>query len=369
MSIDDVLYYIEHYKSNNEVFRLDFIQYANKIADELKATGHNGNSHTYITAANSLKCFLGADKLDISEITVGFLRDYKKWLQTKPARKNRPDKETGRRSPSLYLSTLRAIHNRAKDEYNDEDAGIINIPLSPFKKVGIPPVPVSRKRALTKEQFTGIMQLPYEIVTYRGFCRWNLAKDIFLLSFGLMGMNAADLFSCTKIDANKLTYNREKTKNRRADAALMIANIQPEIIPLVEKYRDKTGERVFCFHKYYSNANTFTFALNKGLKMIGEKMGIYDLEFYAARHTWATLATNKVKIEKSLVHEALNHVNEKMKVTDIYIEKDWERINNANKKVINYVKLMLTKESVKETRYQKKFNLTKERSPFPSSQT
>jgi integrase len=182
----------------------------------------------------------------------------------------------------------------------------------------------------------------------------NLAKDVFLLSFGLMGMNAVDLFECTDYEGGYLNYNRTKTKNRRADAARMVVKVHPDLMPLFEKYRDKTGKRVFCFYQYYSEANTFSAAINKGLKKIGEKIGIADFEFYAARHTWATLATNKVGIAKDLVHEALNHVDDKMRITNIYIEKDWRRIDDANKQMLEYVGF--SKVNIKEEIYQRKFN-------------
>ena len=53
------------------------------------------------------------------------------------------------------------------------------------------------------------------------------------------------------------------------------------------------------------------------------------MEYYAARHSWATLAVNKVGIDKYTVHAALNHIDEAMKVTDIYIERDFEVENEA----------------------------------------
>jgi hypothetical protein len=204
---------------------LHFLRYGDTFACKC---GSNVAQKIYNNGNN----FLGRDNLDISEITVQFLRDYCHWLKTKPVRKNRPDKESGRRSPSLYLSTVRAIHNRAKNDYNDEDAGIIHIPLSPFKKITIPPVPVSRKRALSKEKLVEIINQPYEIVMSRGNNLFNIAKDVFLLSFGLIGMNAVDLYNCTRFEDGKIIYNRTKTKNRRADAALMVVDVQSEIIPL-----------------------------------------------------------------------------------------------------------------------------------------
>ena len=59
------------------------------------------------------------------------------------------------------------------------------------------------------------------------------------------------------------------------------------------------------------------------------------MQYYAARHSWATIAQSKaVGIEKAKVHEALNHVDDKMKITDIYIDRDWSVIWEANKKVL-----------------------------------
>ena len=87
----------------------------------------------------------------------------------------------------------------------------------------------------------------------------------------------------------------------------------------------------------YRDENTFNQAVNKGLKEIGSQLNIDDLEFYAARHSWATIALNVLKINKYVVHEGLNHVDEEMKVTDIYIEKDFKAINEANSMVLKFI--------------------------------
>lgn len=59
--------------------------------------------------------------------------------------------------------------------------------------------------------------------------------------------------------------------------------------------------------------------------------------FYISRHSWATIALNKVGIDKYTVHAALNHIDDSMKVTDIYIERDFVNENKANTKVVKYV--------------------------------
>ena len=76
----------------------------------------------------------------------------------------------------------------------------------------------------------------------------NLARDVFALSFYLIGMNTVDLFNCDCIADGRITYQRTKTKNRRDDKAEISVKIEPEAMPLIEKYMDKTRRRVFKFY-------------------------------------------------------------------------------------------------------------------------
>ena len=52
----------------------------------------------------------------------------------------------------------------------------------------------------------------------------------------------------------------------------------------------------------------------------------------------ASIARNKCGINKDDIHFALNHVDQGLKITDVYIEKDWSLIDKANRKVLNYLK-------------------------------
>ena len=152
-----------------------------------------------------------------------------------------------------------------------------------------------------------------------------------------MGINSVDLYNATELIGNRLIYNRTKTKDRRLDKAKMEVIIPDVVLPIIEKYQDPTGQRLFRFYKDYSNSRAFNKAINKGLKDIGEILHIEDLEYYAARHSWATIALNKCGVDKYTVHAALNHVDESMRVTDIYIERDFVNENKANQKVVKYV--------------------------------
>ena len=154
-------------------------------------------------------------------------------------------------------------------------------------------------------------------------------------------MNAVDLYECRDFKDGRITYQRTKTKERRADKAEISIKIEDELMPLFEKYRDKTGERVFNFYRLYGSVGTFSCALNKGLKKIGAAIGVEDLEFYAARHSWATIALNDAGVDKYTVHTALNHVDDSMRVTDIYIRKSFDIVDKANRRVMDLMKLSI----------------------------
>lgn len=334
MTIDQIVEMLTEKKSDE--FYLDIVDYTRKQIEIMRATGHSGNARTYEIAINSMVRFAQRDSIPISEVTAKFLREWIDWMNAQPT-------ITKGFAAHNYLNRMRAIHNKAKKEFNDEDAGIIRIPNSPFLHIDFPKQPTTRKRALSAEQMRAIANLEYTQGIAHNLSRFNLARDIFLLSFCLVGMNAVDMFDCTDYRDGRLTYQRSKTKNRRKDHAEISIRIEPEVQPLFDKYRDTTGKRVFNFYKMYSNVGTFSTAVNAGLKKIGKLIGADDLEFYAARHTWATIAVNDVQVDKFTVHTALNHVDETMKVTDIYIRKSWTPIDNANRKVLDYLNLNLGK--------------------------
>ena len=337
MTVEQVVELITREKGDKP-FDLDMVDYTRKFIAKLEQQGRGGTARAYEVAINSLCRFVGRDSVSIKEITVKFLTDWIAWIAAQPPRRNC---KKGDRAQSLYLAQLRAMYNRAKKEYNDEDAGVILIPYSPFNKVEMPKPLLSRKRALTVEQMRKLAEIPYTTILQPGVNRFNFAKDVFLLSFMLVGMNAVDLYTATSYDNGRITYQRTKTRNRRADNAEISIRLEPEIMPLFEKYRDPSGQRVFKFYKLYSSMDTFCAALNKGLKRIGAIIGVDDLEFYAARHSWATIANNDAGVDKYTVHEALNHVDDSMRVTDIYIRRNWDPIDKANRAVLDLLKLNL----------------------------
>jgi len=286
-TLDDIFSFLKSEREQTQ--SIDFIQYCKEW---LETTGIKGKKN-YQSALNSFISYLGKEHLKTDEVTSQLLNGFKVHLNLRREKQVIQLQKQGKRIPSnrtvsLYLGSIRHLFNEAKKKYNDYDKNVILIPHSPFEHVEVPKQEATRKRALSAETINQILKLPY-IRNANGkerICPFNLAKDCFILSFCLMGMNSVDLHSCDEIEDNAITYYRSKTTGRRLDKAKMKVDILPVLSSLMEKYKDHTGRRVFRFYQMYNTANNFNRAINLGLKQIGKMLQVDDLEFYAARHKW-----------------------------------------------------------------------------------
>ena len=337
-SLDEIIEFLNGEQEKQQT--IDFIKFSREWIASTTIKG----APNYTTAINALVRFVGKEELDINLITLDFLEQFKAFLiGERDARTKKLMQQgkrvTSNRTLSLYLVSIKKLFNEAKRKFNKKDKNLILIPNSPFEDFKIPKQEATRKRAIPADIIKKVWKLPYKDMKkgYKSTCRYNLAKDCFILSFCLMGINSADLYNATEMRGNTIIYNRTKTKARRLDGAKMMVDIPKIVQPLIDKYKDSTGKRLFNFYQYYGDEKTFNKAINSGLKEIGSILEVDDLEYYAARHSWATIALNKVGIDKYIVHAALNHIDDAMKVTDIYIERDFVNENKANTKVVKYV--------------------------------
>lgn len=291
---------------------LDFFAFADEWIEKTTIKGVKN----YRSMLNSLEAFIGKRVLPFKSITYKLLEDYERSLNDRP------------RAQSMYLGFMRHLYREAMRRYNtDYDTVIGN---DPFQRYKVPKQIMTKGvRALTLEQLMKVYK--YE---GRPGSRAQLARDCFMLSFCLMGMNSVDMYAAKTLVGGVLKYNRTKTKDRRSDGAYMEVKIHTVIAELMNRY--KGSDRVFSFNKRYSSAEDFNRAINIGLKDVGEEVGISDLQFYQARHTFATLSRNLMKFSKSDVDEALNHVGS-YDVADIYIRKDFSVVNENNFRLLERV--------------------------------
>ena len=170
-----------------------------------------------------------------------------------------------------------------------------------------------------------------------------------------MGTNMADLYEIAPMRNGVIRYERKKTRDMRLDRAAIEMDVHPLAQKIIKKYAGK--DLLLNLSAKYATVRTVQRSIQNGLKTIRmylmqcykaempelsvaeiqRRYRIDKLVYYSARHSWATIARNDLNIDKWTVHEGLNHVDNATKITDIYIKKDFARINEANKKVIDYV--------------------------------
>ena len=324
MSCAELVAAIKQQNKDTYGFRLDFVEYIRKVAAKKKKAS---TAHTYRIVANSLERYADGAVLDVSAITSKLLREYEQWLR---------DEGIAPTTIYLYMSQLKAVHNAARAEYNDEDGGKIRIPQTSFTRYKMPTLPAPSARGVDLATLQAIANLEDE---KRINSRRNFGRDMVMLSFALGGMNYADLWSLapSALHGDYIEYRRQKTKDSRGDGALYRVRIEPEVLPLVERYRDRTGAHLFNFHLRYTE-KSFKIVVSQAVNALEESVPYSrHYTYYAARHTYASLARNAVGLDKYTVHELLNHSDNEMRITYRYIECDWQRLFDAHRKVITLV--------------------------------
>lgn len=303
------------------------------FAEKIPKKSTRGN---YLWAIRSLRNYIGMD-IHFQQLKARTLHNY--------------IEAYGMDKVAVHLLYLRKMYRVAMAQYNDDD--VVRIPSDPFARLQIVVPSTTSDRSVSVDVIRKIYAMPDDhlMASTR-----NLARDMFLLSFMTMGTNLADLFTAAIPQDGVLIYERQKTRDQRADRAEIHINIHPLAQTIIDRNKGKKlmldlGER------FSSRKNAHT-SINLGIKkvkqylieqyrqevsvshsdsVIEKKLGIENLTFYSARHSWATIARNDLNEDKWTVHEGLNHVDSATKITDVYIKRDYTRINEANFRVIDYV--------------------------------
>lgn len=250
-------------------------------------------------------------ELSFEDVTPSFLRSLEEGLTSKFAVN----------TAAIHLRNIRAVCSFAFDD------GITS--SYPFRKFSI------------RHQKTRKRSLPVEDL--RTFFSADVTDDqrphldMFKLIFFLIGINVVDLSRITKVEQGRIHYRRAKT------GKLYSIKVEPEAQEIIDRYRGK--DHLLAFFDAYSNPRDYTSHINKALKKIGRteigKQGkrTYnplqpDISVYWARHSWATIAAS-LDIPKETIAHALGHGSET--VTDVYIDFDLRKVDEANRRVIDWV--------------------------------
>lgn len=315
--IDRVVAHIRG-KMLEQCFRLDLFAFA----DTLLAGKQPSTRRVYDSALNSLAEYLGDRRLDINAVTHRLLLGWMEWTDAQTKRGTR--KAHGAGTATRHAARLAHIYRAAQAKYNDDDR--VLIPRNPFAGLPRATQPPEGQRNLGAELMQRIID------DREAVGRERLALDAFILSFLLMGANLADLWAARPCSGTWV-YNRQKTSGRRQDRAEMRVTIPPEAAPYLERLTAGGGPYwLAALHALPGSKDGCTHKINRALAGWAERNGVQPFTFYAARKTWASLA-RRAGVEKATIDECLCHIGD-FPVADIYIERDWELLNDANRRAI-----------------------------------
>ena len=233
-------------------------------------------------------------------------------------------KTASKNARNIHLRNIRAVFNNAID-YEITSA-------YPFRRFKIRPE-ATRKRSLTVDELRKLFDYPIEEYA-------EIYRDMFKLIFVLIGVNTVDLHALKSITKDgRIEYKRAKT------GRFYSIKVEPEALEIIKKYQGTNG--LLCIADRWSDSRNFRHQLNKALQRIGEveRRGrggnkIITAEFegvssYWARHSWATIAY-EIGIPKDVIAQALGH-SDGHDVTNIYIREDVRKVDEANRRVLDWV--------------------------------
>lgn len=308
----------------------DLRLYMPEVIGMLKREGKFPAMHVYACTLRSYEKFCAEERypknttasLSMQEIfTPERLKEYEDWLAGQQSSPN---------TISTYMRTLQAVYNRWMSP------GIEGYNSVLFKDV-YTKVESRTKRALTAEQMEQLRNTDFSVLTLRQ----QQVLTYFLLMFMLRGMPFIDLAHLRKSDLRnrRITYRRHKT------GKLMVVDVPPDAMRLLQKYRDKTdSEYLFPLlhgglfmeehhHRYQETLRHFNRELARLMKQLLPGVSVSS---YTARHTWATLAYHN-GVPVGLISQSLGHSS--IRVTMTYLKPfDAEVIDRINRQVISLVK-------------------------------
>lgn len=227
--------------------------------------------------------------------------------------------DLSRNSQSLVFSKLKSAMQYAYDEEI--------ISKFPFRNLRMK-MEETPMRVLTVEQMRLLSSM--KLSGRKAECR-----DVFMLMFFLIGINISDLYKLKKenIVNGRLEYRRNKT------GKLYSIKLEKEALSILDKYKGrKKLIKLFEGITVDSVISHYNYVLKRiGQMKVGADEGLScpKLSTYYARYTWATLAA-MLDVPRDTISESLGH-SYGCPVTNVYIQFSRDKVDKANRRVIDYV--------------------------------
>lgn len=280
----------------------------------LETKTNAGTIRTYITTRYNIEAYDPNCTFDTMD--KNWLMSFDKWMASRDLSVN---------YRAFNFRNIRSVFNYAID--NDYTT------LYPFRKFKIKQEE-TYKRSMNIDQLRKLMN--YECEEYQ-----KKYRDLFMLMFYLIGINAGDLLTLKheNLYNGRIEYHRMKTNKYYS------IKVEPEAMEIIERYKGE--EYLLSFMDGNKTYKDILKQMNNQLKLIGkvERKGLGgkktrepefpEISSYWSRHTWATIAAD-LDIPVETISMALGH-KAGYKITNVYIKFNHKKIDEANKKVIDHV--------------------------------
>lgn len=302
---------------HSSVSHISVTEYITKQIEVMKECNRLGTAINYGTVLESLTRFLSGRDLSFTELTASFIEQYDEYLQHKGLIKN---------SRSFHMRILRAVYNKAVSRGFTRQS-------HPFQNV-YTGIDRTSKRAVNKSVISRLVEadLSYSAPL-------ALTRDLFLFSLYTRGMSFIDIafLKQENIRNGDILYVRSKTKQQ------LCIRIEPCIQKIINRYIDTNRSYIFPILKSedlavaYSQYRISMTYYNRLLKRLTKILGLQQsFSFYAARHSWATLARDN-NVPVSIISAGMGHTSER--TTQIYLKSlQNSLIDNVNRNILNKLK-------------------------------
>ena len=289
-------------------------RFADFLNEFLETKTNAGTIRTYITTRYNIEAYDPNCTFDTMD--KNWLMSFDKWMASRGLSVN---------YRAFNFRNIRSVFNYAID--NDYTT------LYPFRKFKIKQEE-TYKRSMNIDQLRKLMN--YECEEHQ-----KKYRDLFMLMFYLIGINAGDLLTLKheNLYNGRIEYHRMKTNKYYS------IKVEPEAMEIIERYKGE--EYLLSFMDGNKTYKDILKQMNNQLKLIGkvERKGLGgkktrepefpEISSYWSRHTWATIAAD-LDIPVETISMALGH-KAGYKITNVYIKFNHKKIDEANRKVIDHL--------------------------------
>lgn len=250
----------------------------------------------------------------LSEITPEIISNYDRFLRNK--------KGIGETTISMMMSRTRTIINRGIKKQ------LVKYDILPFTYYSIKSSQI-REVDITVENLIKIKNCTLKEK------RLRVARDCFMLSFYLGGINLADLPEVDFRKTDKIEYIRKKARNLKQGEQRIVITIPDIAKPIISEWMNhNTGKLDFGYKFTYSNFYRY---LTRCLNTLADKLKVNQkIVYYSARKTFAQFAS-ELGIPDGVIDYCLGHSDKSKGIIRYYTKVKQKQAEIAINRVIDYV--------------------------------